>query len=57
MCLDPSYIEALLQVAVLMALPFALIFSAYLVEVIVNRFFPGLEERIRRAFGEDQKGD
>ena len=53
MCLDPSYMEALLQVAVLMALPFVLIFSAYLVEVIVNRFFPGLEERIRRAFQEE----
>lgn len=53
MCLDPSYMEALLQVAVLMALPFALILSAYLVEAIVNRFFPDLEERIRQAFQEE----
>jgi hypothetical protein len=55
MCLDPAYVEALLQVAVLMALPFALILSAYLVEVIVDRFFPGLEERIRRAFLQEKE--
>jgi len=57
MCLDPAYVEALLQVAALMALPFVLILSAYLVEVIVGRFFPDLEERIRRAFQEEDRQD
>ncbi len=57
MCLDPAYVEALLQVVVLMALPFVLILSAYLVEVIVSRFFPGLEERIRRAFQKQEEED
>ena len=55
MCVDPAYVEAFLRVALLMALPFVLGLSAYLTEVVTRRFFPDLEERVRRFFLEVMK--